>query len=401
MEIFKRFAPITKVDDEQRMVYGYASTEALDSQGEVVERSAIIDALPEYMRFANIREMHTMSAVGVAKAAEVDDRGLYIGAKVVDDTAWVKVKEGVYKGFSIGGRALEKSDGIIKRLRLTEISLVDRPANPECVIDAWKADTLAEEGQPTAKSDDAPVAAPETATPQVPDRFASLRKAAEGIPYNEGKPIWDAQRALAAMGAIFELLSSESYEAEQEPGQQASLRAAIQSLKDFVIAELQERVENGTAVSMGDVGGDVNKVGARYSKATKEALAKVHGMLRECDKTMTAMGYDKADDDMDGKADQGADVAKAADALAKAEADLAKAVQERDELAKRIKELESQPEPAKAAMTAVEKSGDTNGNLVVAEQSQPNPNDPLSMFKAALSRPLVVGAPISKPSSVN
>lgn len=400
MEIFKRFAPITKVDDEQRMVYGYASTEALDSQGEVVERSAIIDALPDYMRFANIREMHTMSAVGVAKAAEVDDRGLYIGAKVVDDTAWIKVKEGVYKGFSIGGRALEKSDGIIKRLRLTEISLVDRPANPECVIDAWKADTLAEEDQPTAKSDDAPVAAPETAAPQVPDRFASLRKAAEEVQYNEGKPIWDAQRALAAMGAIFDLLLSESYEAEQEPGQQASLRAAIQLLKEFVIAELQERVENGTAVSMGDVGGDVNKVGARYSKATKEALAKVHGMLRECDKAMTALGYDKADD-MDGKADQGADVAKAADALAKAQADLAKAVQERDELAKRVKELESQPAPAKAATTAVEKSGDTNGNLVVAEQSQPNPNDPLSMFKAALSRPLMVGAPISKPSSVN
>ena len=76
MDIFKAFAPISKVDDEQRMVYGYASTDTKDSQGDVVKLDAIEKALPDYMRFANIREMHTMSAVGVAKSAEVDEKGL-------------------------------------------------------------------------------------------------------------------------------------------------------------------------------------------------------------------------------------------------------------------------------------------------------------------------------------
>jgi HK97 family phage prohead protease len=136
--------PIAKVDGEQRMVWGYASTEALDDQGETVTRDALSAALDDYMRFANIREMHRNSAVGVAKEAEIDDKGLYLGAKIVDDDAWRKVAEGVYKGFSIGDRvtARDPSDRtIITSLTLTEISVVDRPANPEAVFDCWKLAT--------------------------------------------------------------------------------------------------------------------------------------------------------------------------------------------------------------------------------------------------------------------
>jgi hypothetical protein len=49
----KLYAEITKIDRERRMVFGYASTEALDSQGEVVRKEAIEAALPDYMRFGN------------------------------------------------------------------------------------------------------------------------------------------------------------------------------------------------------------------------------------------------------------------------------------------------------------------------------------------------------------
>src|SRR5689334_18890543 len=102
------YGTITKIDDEQRMVWGYASTEAEDGQGEVVKREALAAALEDYMRFANIREMHRNSAVGVAEAAELDDKGLYIGARIVDDDAWKKVAAGVYKGFSIGGKVTKR-----------------------------------------------------------------------------------------------------------------------------------------------------------------------------------------------------------------------------------------------------------------------------------------------------
>jgi HK97 family phage prohead protease len=134
--------PIAKVDAEQRMVWGYASTEALDEQGEIIKREALEAALGDYMRFANIREMHRPSAVGVAKEATIDDKGLYLAAKIVDDEAWEKVVQGVYKGFSIGGRvtARDLADrSVITGLALTEISVVDRPANPEAVFDCWKA----------------------------------------------------------------------------------------------------------------------------------------------------------------------------------------------------------------------------------------------------------------------
>lgn len=134
--------PIAKVDAEQRMVWGYASTEALDEQGEIVKREALEAALGDYMRFANIREMHRPSAVGVAREATIDDKGLYLAAKIVDDEAWEKVVQGVYKGFSIGGRVTARDPAdrtIILGLALTEISVVDRPANPEAVFDCWKA----------------------------------------------------------------------------------------------------------------------------------------------------------------------------------------------------------------------------------------------------------------------
>ena len=138
----KVYLPIAKVDAERREVWGYASTEARDDQGEIVKRDALIAALGDYMKFANIREMHQLSAVGVAKEAAVDDKGLYIGAKIVDDQAWQKVVAGVYKGYSIGGRVTQRDPADYKTITglvLNEISLVDRPANPEAVFDYWKA----------------------------------------------------------------------------------------------------------------------------------------------------------------------------------------------------------------------------------------------------------------------
>ena len=138
MDDFNVFLPIEKVDAQSGMVWGYASTPSKDLQGEIVPLDAIKAALPDYMKWANIREMHTRSAVGVTKEAHVDDKGLYIGAKITDPIAWKKCKDGVYKGFSIGGSRMEKVGDTVKALSLREISLVDRPANSDCRIDVVK-----------------------------------------------------------------------------------------------------------------------------------------------------------------------------------------------------------------------------------------------------------------------
>jgi len=72
------YAPIAKVDREERMVYGYASTEAVDSQGEVVRKEALAAALPDYMRFANVREMHQPFLSDSGKGVAVAPGGSFI-----------------------------------------------------------------------------------------------------------------------------------------------------------------------------------------------------------------------------------------------------------------------------------------------------------------------------------
>ena len=142
---FTRFIPIEKVDEDQHMVYGWASTPDLDSDGEVIDLNGLRKALPEYMQFPTIREMHQPKAAGTTLTAEIIDndvkgKGMWIAAKVVAEDAWKLVKEGVYKGFSVGGRIISKVDNVIKELSLVEISLVDVPANKHAVIEVWKAD---------------------------------------------------------------------------------------------------------------------------------------------------------------------------------------------------------------------------------------------------------------------
>lgn len=138
---FRFYIPLAKIDEEKRMCYGYASTDTRDSDGDVITRKAIETALPDYLKWSNIREMHQLSAVGTTETSKMDGKGLYIGAKIIDDSAWNKVKAKVYKGFSIGGRATKRAEGdpsTITGLELVEISLVDRPANPDAKIDTFK-----------------------------------------------------------------------------------------------------------------------------------------------------------------------------------------------------------------------------------------------------------------------
>ena len=144
-EDFSFFCPLSKVDKEKRTVSGYASTPALDLDGEIITLDAVKKALPGYWQWRNVREMHRNQAVGVATESNVDSKGLFLTAKIVDEDAWQKCLEGVYKGFSIGGKKVAKVGNTITEIDLVEISIVDRPANPECRFDVHKR---ANEGGP-------------------------------------------------------------------------------------------------------------------------------------------------------------------------------------------------------------------------------------------------------------
>ena len=140
------YGELTKLelqDDGTLRVHGVASTGSRDSSGEVVSPEAMRAALPDYMAYPAIREMHQPRAAGAALYADVDEEGATrICAHVVDPVAVKKVRAGVYKGLSIGGKVLGRDPADPSRItaiRLDEISLVDRPCNPEAVIDLWKA----------------------------------------------------------------------------------------------------------------------------------------------------------------------------------------------------------------------------------------------------------------------
>jgi hypothetical protein len=146
MRLYGAIQKIEPQDDGTVRVYGIATSEALDEQGEIVRADAIRAAIPDYMRFPALREMHQPSAAGSTLEAEVcEDGTTRIVAHVVDPVAVAKVRNQVYRGFSIGGRVTQREVGnpkTITGLVLNEISLVDRPANPEAIFDCWKAAIL-------------------------------------------------------------------------------------------------------------------------------------------------------------------------------------------------------------------------------------------------------------------
>lgn len=147
---FQQFCPFSKAEDNGDGTYtvtGVASSEATDAAGEIILADAIRGALPDFFRHGTgaLREMHQLSAAGTVDEAEVDGdtNKTIISATVVDPLAIKKIETKTYKGFSIGGKVLKRNSDnrkIIEQISLSEISLVDRPCNPDAVFDMWKAD---------------------------------------------------------------------------------------------------------------------------------------------------------------------------------------------------------------------------------------------------------------------
>jgi len=103
------FIPITRIDEESREVWGYATTDQVDSFGTVFDYEASKRAYSEWSNEfdirtggeskGNLRAMHQKIAAGKVIAVQPDDvaRGIYVGTRVVDDAEWKKVKESVYR----------------------------------------------------------------------------------------------------------------------------------------------------------------------------------------------------------------------------------------------------------------------------------------------------------------
>lgn len=85
------FSKVEEQDDGTIIVAGIASTEDRDAEKEIVRASAVREAIPAYMMFGAVREMHQPSAAGTALSLEVRDRKTHFEAHVVDAEAVKKV----------------------------------------------------------------------------------------------------------------------------------------------------------------------------------------------------------------------------------------------------------------------------------------------------------------------
>lgn len=141
--------PLTKINEDKRIVSGFASLDNEDSQDDVVTADASVKAFTRFR--GNIREMHQPIAVGKMvnfreesfydKKSDKTYNGVYVDvyvSKGAQDT-WEKVLDGTLTGFSIGGNVLEADSEFDKSVgrsvrkitdyELIELSLVDNPAN--------------------------------------------------------------------------------------------------------------------------------------------------------------------------------------------------------------------------------------------------------------------------------
>ena len=119
---------ILKVDEEQRIIYGWASvvTEkgevVVDRQGDVIEAETLVKAVNDFMEHVRIgKTMHEGEATGQvihslpvtkeicdALGIQCDREGWVVAYKVYNDDVWDRVKSGELRAFSIGGRATKE-----------------------------------------------------------------------------------------------------------------------------------------------------------------------------------------------------------------------------------------------------------------------------------------------------
>jgi hypothetical protein len=155
---FSMNIPMFKINEEQRLVYGRATKEAVDRSGEIMDYETSKENFIEWSNdfaertngksYGAVREQHdAKKAVGkIAQPLSFvdEEKAIDVCVKVVDDEAWEKVKEGVLTAFSIGGsygKQWTDDEGNLHYTAVpTEISLVDQPCLPEAVIEYVKAD---------------------------------------------------------------------------------------------------------------------------------------------------------------------------------------------------------------------------------------------------------------------
>lgn len=353
----KLYAEIAKMeaqDDGTVKVWGYASSEAVDSDGEVIAAEAMKAAIPDYMKFGAVREMHGSNAAGTAIEINVEDDGrTFFGAHIVDPVAVTKVKTGVYKGFSIGGSVTARDElnkSQITGLKLTEISLVDRPANPDAVFTCFKADKPKDEEEADKDEDDK--------SADKPDETPAEKAEGDKVDDKEDDKKNEAEKSVSVNLSESEIAILKAVLAKAEKPKDELVAKSIYQVKSLtdVLISLKWLIDD-----------------ANYGSVDKDITAQIKESAASLAESLKALTVSEADKLVDGlviKADKSDDLTKAesVDELAKAQDALKKS---NDALAKAQAEIESlkkQAAPPKGSTKAIGKAED-------------NGEDPLNGFQ--------------------
>jgi hypothetical protein len=259
----------------------------------------------------------------------------------------MKIEEDVLKGFSVGGKITSRDSvnkSIITGIRLTEISVVDRPSNPEAVFKLAKVDG----------ADDATLGELRKGMWTVQD-FASLiaqigwmaqDTAYEAEYEGDSSPVPAALRDWLAQGAeIFQAMAKEEID---------ELLATLPAPPTVEVMAMAAKLAKGE--------GFEDLVKAKFTAVDKTKLETLHKVAVDAVNALAEVWAEKPD------AEVGADTGKAAAAgdlvkMQSLETDLAKAQTTIDTLTKRVAQLEAEPAAPKGVLNAnsvVSKSGDVS-----------------------------------------
>lgn len=133
--------PISRLDIDKHMVYGYASTDRVDTWDTILEPTWWPQAVTGYLEKRTLSEMHLdlngepiretahePMVVGTVPMLEIDDRGLWIGAEITKPDTWERIENGEYNGFSVQVMPFEFREEVVEGksvVRFTKFHLTD------------------------------------------------------------------------------------------------------------------------------------------------------------------------------------------------------------------------------------------------------------------------------------
>ncbi len=395
-KIYGTISKTEELDDGTIKVYGYASSGSEDSDGEFISPEAMKEALPDYMKFGAVREMHGDSAAGTALEAQVlEDGKTWFGAHVVDPIAVLKVKTGTYKGFSIGGKVVERDNlnkNLIKKIKLVEVSLVDRPANPEAVFTMFKAEDLKEskkldkdnknlynKGKFNMKQEEIKKGLGNVQwiaqlVSELDFLYQNLQ-AEKDIEGDDSEIPEDLKNVITSLSTIL-VQSAQEETSELESQENQEQEVEVVEVEDEDDEDDEDDEENNQAVEMSNKIKNLKKSGARNSQKDQETLNQILALLKELGADESnEEDDDNKDDKKDGKDDKEKEENKKSSKIENLEkmnqeqsafiSDLNKSIKtimkEKQDLEKRVSELEKEPNFEKRAhLTSLSKSEDYN-----------------------------------------